>query len=217
MRSPRAALGLLRDTFRSSSPRSLTRARMLNRLTHDPILTSRWPRHPAYRPALSRPTASCGGKLCSHVSHNTSADLGGGLYNYQLHDGLFPEGMRDHFRASTLLAEHALQQVGRPDHAAMPYRQPQMRNAGLEVVLEARPARGSHGPSFFMNSSLGQSGQRRRAGLVRRPLRRARTRANAPPAPSAPRLRILCARQRWRRAGGEDLLDRGNEPRARRR
>ena len=30
---------------------------------------------------------------------------------HQLHDGLFAEGVRDHLRTTTLLAEHALQKI----------------------------------------------------------------------------------------------------------
>src|SRR6266513_2755239 len=56
---------------------------------------------------------------------------------HQLQDGAFAEGMRDDFGAPPLLAKQALQQIGGADRSAMAEREAQMRDAGLEIVLEA--------------------------------------------------------------------------------
>src|SRR5207302_9679460 len=50
---------------------------------------------------------------------------------HQLQDGAFAEG------APPLLAKQALQQIGGADRSAMAKRKAQMRDAGLEIVLEA--------------------------------------------------------------------------------
>ena len=57
---------------------------------------------------------------------------------HQFHDGALAKGMRDDLGAPALLAEHALEQVGGADRAPMSDGQLEVRNARLEVVLEAR-------------------------------------------------------------------------------
>ena len=56
---------------------------------------------------------------------------------YQLHDGLFAEGIRDDFEASALLDKQALEKIRGPDRAAMRHRETQVSNASFEVVHEA--------------------------------------------------------------------------------
>ena len=56
---------------------------------------------------------------------------------HQLENRLFPPRVGDHLQASPLLAEQPLQQVGGADRLAVSHRHPQMRDAGLEVILEA--------------------------------------------------------------------------------
>src|SRR5690349_10357574 len=78
MRSPRAAPWACPAT-----PSAPLRAVALHvracvtSLTHDPILTSRWPRDPGYRLALNRPTTGCGGcpeGLPRQLTGNARAD-----------------------------------------------------------------------------------------------------------------------------------------------
>src|SRR6185437_14025457 len=55
----------------------------------------------------------------------------------QLQDGALAEGMGDHLGAAPLLAEQPLQKIGRADRPAMPERKFEMRDASLEIMLEA--------------------------------------------------------------------------------
>ena len=57
--------------------------------------------------------------------------------NISLRHGLLAEGVGDDLQPPALLDEQALEEVRGPDRAAVGDRHPQMRDAGLEVVLEA--------------------------------------------------------------------------------
>ena len=60
---------------------------------------------------------------------------------HQLHHRALAEGVRNDLRSPALLAEESLEQIGRARDSAMSDRHPQMRDAGVEVVLEARHGR----------------------------------------------------------------------------
>src|SRR6516162_8664372 len=55
----------------------------------------------------------------------------------QLQDGALAEGMRDHLGAPPLLAKQPLQQVGGANRPAVAEWETQLRDAGLEIILEA--------------------------------------------------------------------------------
>ena len=52
---------------------------------------------------------------------------------HQLQDWPFAESVRDDLRPAPLLEEQSLQEIGGPDHLAMPQREAQVRDARLEV------------------------------------------------------------------------------------
>ena len=68
-----------------------------------------------------------------------SPTLGGADHGaeHELEDGLFAEGIGDDLQAPAFLDEEALQQVRRAGRPAVRDRQPQVGDAGLEVVHEA--------------------------------------------------------------------------------
>src|SRR6516165_1173946 len=55
---------------------------------------------------------------------------------HQLEDGALTESMRDHLSAPPFLAKQSLQQIGGADRPAMAEWEPEMRDAGLEIILE---------------------------------------------------------------------------------
>ncbi len=61
---------------------------------------------------------------------------------HELEDRLFAKGVGNDLEAPALLDEQALQKVRCADGAAVIDRHPQVRDAGLEVVLEAGDGRG---------------------------------------------------------------------------
>ena len=56
---------------------------------------------------------------------------------HQLQHRPLPEGVRDDLRATALLQEEPLEQVGRADHPPMAEREAQVGDARLEVVAKA--------------------------------------------------------------------------------
>src|SRR5436190_8609967 len=56
---------------------------------------------------------------------------------HQLQDGALAKSMWDDFGAPALLAKQALQEIGGADRPAVSEREAQMRDAGLEIILEA--------------------------------------------------------------------------------
>jgi len=56
---------------------------------------------------------------------------------HRLQEGALAEGMGDHLGAPPLLAKQPLQEIGGADRPAVAEREAQMRDAGLEIILEA--------------------------------------------------------------------------------
>jgi hypothetical protein len=56
---------------------------------------------------------------------------------HQLENGLFAEAVGNDLQPAALFDKQTFKQIGRARGAAVGHRQPQMRNAGFEIVLEA--------------------------------------------------------------------------------
>ena len=79
------------------------------------------------------------------------------------------ERVRDDLRAPALLKEEPLEQIRGPDHLAMPQRETQMGDAGVEVVGEALDHRGQLAAVGLHEVVAQQPGQRGRGRLIARP------------------------------------------------
>ena len=85
---------------------------------------------------------------------------------HQVQDDALAKGVGDHLGASPLLAKQPLQEVGGADRPAVSQRETQMRDAGLEVVLET--GRGARQVAAIGRPKIvaQQPRQSRRGGLV---------------------------------------------------
>src|SRR4030095_11731314 len=85
---------------------------------------------------------------------------------HQLQARPLAKGVRDDLRPPALFEEEPLEQVGRANHLAVLERKAQVRDAGLEVVPEARDHRGQLARVGLNEVVAQQQGQRPRRGLV---------------------------------------------------